>query len=234
MGLGPRSPTPMPDPTRGLPEDPPPITGGLPEDPAPPPEHGGIDKDPTCVVELKGGGGDAAVGAGPDGRPPGLADDGLATVEARGPRPGFDLWDRWKAEPSRAWAAFQLWRDMGPGRTSGGMTKCGFSHKWVAAQKREWKWEDRAAAFDAWNDRQLAIANAQERVEMAKRQAMLGLGMQAMAEAGMAHLDPATFTTRDVTALADVGVKIERLARGVGTENTAIAGELRVTVVDAS
>ncbi len=110
----------------------------------------------------------------------------------------------------------------------------------TASKKRKWsmlyQWSDRAADYDAEQHRLSLKAAERARIEMAERQILLGQNLQGTARLALRRLFDEQgnlrhdLTQREVARLADVGVKIERLARGEPTENVREehSGEVQV------
>lgn len=114
--------------------------------------------------------------------------------------------------------AFIMYRDMGINREIKIVRDIyPTTQNW--ASKFEWR-----IRAEKWDEHLRYIANKaleDEKVEMAKRQARIGVKMQQMAED---TLDAGTVLPQsvgEVAKLAEVGSRIERMARGESTENSA-------------
>lgn len=136
------------------------------------------------------------------------------------PRP----WDRQPGESPAAWAAFQVYRDAGRGRSLAktGAT-LGRTRNAVGLHSARWRWLERAAAFDAWLDRhgQTAAADAVE--AMNKRHAEAASDALAAIVERLKTLDPSELAPRDIAPLLKAAADLERKARGAdgptGTED---------------
>jgi hypothetical protein len=148
-------------------------------------------------------------------------------------------WDQQKNESPKAWAAFILYRDMGPRertlekvesklreqngtatppqpggkkrRPSGGLTAWQSRHRWV----------ERAKAWDQEQDRIGCEARIAEIREMNKRQAKAGLLAQSRAIDKLNKMKPdeiEKLTVGEVVALLREGARLERIARGEPAE----------------
>jgi len=129
-----------------------------------------------------------------------------------------DPWDRQKGESNRAYEAFLMFRDMGVNRERKVVME-------IYPNSQNWSgkfdWTRRA---ESWDDHLRAIAERameQEKTQMAIRQARIGVKMQEMAERTLDARTVVPQSVGEVVKLAEVGSKIERLARGASTENSA-------------
>lgn len=139
----------------------------------------------------------------------------------------FQAWDRQPGETTLSYNYFTVYRDLGPvERTEPAVAK--IIHRAVSvvkSHKQRNNWKARAIAYDTWFELQLREASEVARIEMAKRQAQIGMTMQERATEGLDALDLAVEPDANAIArLATDGVKIERLARGESTENVASKG----------
>ena len=134
---------------------------------------------------------------------------------------GHQAWDRQPGETTLSYSYFTVYRDLGPvERTEPAVAK--IIHRAtsvVKAHKQRNNWKARAIAYDTWFELQLREASEVARIEMAKRQAVLGMTLQERAAEGLDLLDMTLSNPNEVARLAAEGVKIERLARGESTEN---------------
>lgn len=132
-----------------------------------------------------------------------------------------NLWDRRPNETIKAWTAFQLFRDMGAGRTVKAVgVEIGKSDRklyvnWV----RKYDWILRAEAFDAHLEGVKLFAFEQEARLMGMRQARLGVRLQEVGgnrleEFATRHELRETLTAQDTIRLIKEGVEVERTARG--------------------
>lgn len=134
-------------------------------------------------------------------------------------------WEKTPWETPRAYDAFTKYRDMGPKRTVRGCgLQLGLKH-----QCREWSaqhdWVNRAAAFDAAQDRALRTELAEQRTAMLKRHAQVGALLTQKAIERLRDLDVAKLSIRDAIALIETGSRLERQSRG----EPDLRGELAVT-----
>lgn len=130
-----------------------------------------------------------------------------------------DPWDRRAGETSKAFEAFCLYRDMGTDRT------ITIIESEVTQMARNWsgRWEWRKRA-EAWDDHLQALAKKEletAKVEMAQRQARIGVRMQVMAENTLNAGTVLPQSIGEVVKLVEVGSRVERMARGEATSNQA-------------
>lgn len=156
-------------------------------------------------------------------------------------------WDQpAEGETARAFAAFTVYRDLGPTRSLRRAAGLHYRGETPARtrQLETWssrhRWADRVAAFDRWLDAQVIARRREEHLEMAARHAAAGrsalelvadqLGQLAALEAKRLQLlddagdDPDPQLLRPIVPvqslarLLDVGVKVERISAGLATE----------------
>lgn len=144
-------------------------------------------------------------------------------------------WSQRADETSRSFAAFLAYRDLGPSRTlanvcdSGppaGANKVegGRSVGAVRTWSARYDWGDRARAYDDWLDRESVKDQVQQVKDMRRRHAIFGqLAVQKAGER-LREIEGTRLTIREAAILLELGVKIERLARGEVTERIGIEG----------
>lgn len=143
-------------------------------------------------------------------------------------------WDRRPNESDVAWTAFQAFRDAGPTRgihqaagTGAGTAKKRRYEAWSSANQ----WVARAHAYDVYLDQVAQAATAKARADMARRHALLGQDLQAVASKRLKGLKATAENLKgsEVAALAKAGVDIERVATGEPTEikETRVSDESR-------
>lgn len=153
-----------------------------------------------------------------------------------------DAWDKLPGETATAYARFRAYLTMDPalavtnprtgkviraiGRRSVERVAyhLGLNPETLGKSASHWHWKIRADAWDAHLDKVADEAFREEKRTAARRQARLGAKLQTLA--GRAADNLLTQGALDVDAtqlakLADIGVKIERLAHGDSTSNDA-------------
>ncbi len=144
-------------------------------------------------------------------------------------------WERQPGEPDKAWLAFRIFRDIGPKRSYDETARryyapneqAGEAHSGrkksragssIKRWAHEWNWNERAAAFDAYLDREAVAAQAEERREMARRHVKQAKALQFKAIERLANMDPSELGPQDVLRYLVEATKLERLALGEPTE----------------
>ncbi|HSC14600.1 MAG TPA: hypothetical protein VLI71_05750 [Gammaproteobacteria bacterium] len=138
-------------------------------------------------------------------------------------------WERQPEETDSGWAGFVAYRDLGPNERSlaKAALKIGKQKRNLEAWCTAWDWVARCAAFDAWTDRQAKLAELEGVREMKKRQIAMGQAFQGVAALALNKIGaaeksvgpdgkpgPLTLKPNEVKELAELGAKLERLARG--------------------
>ncbi len=145
-------------------------------------------------------------------------------------------WDRLTGEPSKAYAHFCLYRDIGVSRSLRQMASvpgCTSVRRQLNRWSSRWRWVERCQKYDDYTERELRVMQEKDRREMHKRHARIGMlgqsvlikGLEELltrVQAGQEKLAPA-----ELARLMDVSVKVERLARGEPTDNHEVSGPER-------
>ena len=157
----------------------------------------------------------------------------------------IEEWDRQPFESMRAYSYFCLYLDMELLERSVKKIadKVGRSVRMMWDLSSKWDWLKRAEAYDLHMQRLKLAAQEKARIEMAERQAREGTTLQNIAMGGVKNLlDEKGQVRKDVemtpgviARLLEVGVKIERLARGEPTDNVNAdhTGEVKVVRLPA-
>jgi hypothetical protein len=131
-----------------------------------------------------------------------------------------DPWEVQPGESPRAFEAFTLYRNMTP-RHRSLATVCRELYgdsagniRLVEKWSSEWRWRDRAAAWDRELDRRTREAQVQARKDMAERHAALAVEVQTKALDRLMSLTREELSAGDALKMLVEGLKIERLARG--------------------
>lgn len=128
------------------------------------------------------------------------------------------IWERLKGEGTRAFAAFCVYRDLGPTRSMPKATarmgrKATYTRQLEKWSSR-WNWVARAKAYDEHLERLKREASEGKVVEMAERHAELAEALLAKISHRVHALDPELISGRDLSALFKAGVEVERTSRG--------------------
>jgi hypothetical protein len=116
-------------------------------------------------------------------------------------------WDRRDGETPRAYAAFRVFRDLGPTRTVDRVYEHGKSaYRWCT----QWDWHARATA---WDDAQHMIEDA-ERLEairtMHRTHRVAARAAMTLALQALRQLQPEIMTASEVVRLLDIAQRLER------------------------
>lgn len=145
-------------------------------------------------------------------------------------------WEKLPEETNRQYGAFCIYRDMGIGRS---ILKV--AHEWSAgghtSKLKEWSskchWVERASAYDEHIDEIKRARNEEAIIEMTARHANYSLQIQEKAIEALNLIKPEELKPNDLIKWLDIAVKIERLSRGVSTENIKQESEFKEVKTDA-
>ena len=148
------------------------------------------------------------------------------------------FWEKLPREGTKAFAAFALYRDLGPRRS---LAKAAAAHiesistarkadtvkaqfaKWSAA----WHWRQRIAAYDVYLDRRYREGIESEKERFLRARSTIGEMLQAVAltrirggpsphsDSLVEAIDPGTLTFNDVARGIQIGDKLQALALGM-------------------
>lgn len=145
---------------------------------------------------------------------------------------GQDPWEKLPMETPLQFSRFRAYCQLGPRRTLAQVARQhGVGEDGVRKMSAHLHWPLRAECWDREQDRLEDLAFKQEKLQATRRQARLGMKLQALATRGAEnHLATGALdlSPADVARIADVGVKIERLAHDKSTSNEARQGEIRL------
>ena len=128
---------------------------------------------------------------------------------------GADPWERQTGEGPRAWEAFQVYRDLGQGRSiRKAADSLGRSPLHLSELSAKHGWVERAAAWDAELDRLARKAQIAAVKRMRKVHADLGERMLVRAAEALDSIPEDALSAADVCRMVEVGSKLERIARG--------------------
>jgi hypothetical protein len=153
---------------------------------------------------------------------PGKPGDSSSGGGGGGRAPGREAWERRPGESARAYEAFARYRDLPIAersyrRVAQELGKSGaLIARWCSAHN----WTDRAAAWDAEQERQWLAAQQQARRDAAERHIRAGQLAQTKATKALLDLNPEDLSPGELVRVLEAGVRIERdayadvLARG--------------------
>lgn len=141
-------------------------------------------------------------------------------------------------ETARAYRAFEIYRDMGPGRS---LERLAQNLGKTKAAMEQWSvkhgWGERVRAFDAEAARRASAKSLNDHAEVRARQAQLGRMLQAKGAERIAKLNPLEFAPAEAVKTIVDGAKLEREAVGIvpGVSLTGADGEpLIIAILKAS
>lgn len=159
--------------------------------------------------------------------------------ESRRPAKGWadPLWERQEGESDKAYEGFATYRDLGPGRSLAQAaqilhkTKQGTLQPWSV----QWGWVERSSAWDDEADRNQRHRDQEERAiarrTMLKEHTDAGRALIAVGAAALSRFDAqqagaaeriGKIGAAEAARLMEIGVKMERLARGEVTERLEV------------
>jgi hypothetical protein len=140
-------------------------------------------------------------------------------------------WDQQLNESSKAFERFALYRDMGAGRSLRKLAKdLELNPSTLAEISSKNNWQERVAAFDAYIDKASQHNQIVQTRAMKRRQIMLALRAQKVAEKGLKKLlrdlnDDQLLrklTPEGLSKILDIGCRLERLNRDEPERNLEV------------
>jgi len=132
-----------------------------------------------------------------------------------------EIWERQKNESSKAYAAFCVYRDLGPERSLEKVRQNldkPRTRKWLGEWSVKYNWVERAQAYDDYIERKKREEKENAILEMAERHAKLAMAFQQRVAQRLQQIDPAELSPSDMAKWLDIATKLERLSRGEPTE----------------
>ena len=133
-----------------------------------------------------------------------------------------EIWERQPDEGSKAYAAFCVYRDLGPERS---LDKALSKANKKPTNRRHWsrwmekyRWYERAQAYDDYIEKKKREGNEKAILEMAERHVKLAKAFLLIIAQALQQIDPAQLSPSDMAKWLDIATKLERLSRGVPTE----------------
>lgn len=144
-----------------------------------------------------------------------------------GPDEPLNSWEPLPGESSRAYSHFVVYRDYGPQRSlvkAAALADIDIDR--MGQLSRQYDWVRRAQDYDLWVDRKRREAYEGEIQAMARRHIAAAQAAQRIAlqrlegdmENEVVPLNPNAMDAADTARLLELGVKIERMSRGLPTE----------------
>ena len=124
-------------------------------------------------------------------------------------------WERQKGETPRAYEAFAVYRDMGPGRSQVKVgQKLSKNTATIAGWSTKYDWVKRVAAWDAEQDRIARQDQIDEIKKMRKRHTDLASAMLVKAARALQRIPEDEIKAADVSRMVETASKLERISRG--------------------
>jgi hypothetical protein len=134
-------------------------------------------------------------------------------------------WERQFNESRKAFEAFVVYRDMGPRRSQERVAReLGKSAQLMARWSSKWSWVERASAWVDEQDKQLRVSQQEAVVKMNDRHAKLAAALTGKVVEKLQSVSPEEIERTSLVSLSrllEVGVKVERQARGEAGEIVA-------------
>jgi len=145
-------------------------------------------------------------------------------------------WDQQLDEPAKAFAAFRVYRDMGLERSIGDTSMIVFPPREGARKNKivgqiakwasEFRWVERAKAYDRELDRRALDEQVREIVRMNRRHADIARLAMEKGLAKLRNVNPDELSAGDVVRLLGEAIKWERLAMGVHEKSEKLTIQL--------
>lgn len=136
-------------------------------------------------------------------------------------------WDKQEGESDPAWEAFVIYRDLHEARSLVKVAdQLGKSNTLIERWSRGKDWVPRVRLFDIHEDQEQVRLQFRERIKMSVRHANLATALQAKVAERLAAFTPEevlALTPKQIADWLEIGVKVERLARGEVTERVGHA-----------
>lgn len=124
-------------------------------------------------------------------------------------------WERQKGETARAFEAFAVYRDMGPGRSINKTAQALHKNRTTIGEwSSKYEWVKRVSAWDAEQDRIARQKNTEEIKKMRKRHTDLASAMLVKAARALQRIPEDEIKAADVSRMVETASKLERISRG--------------------
>ena len=136
----------------------------------------------------------------------------------------IEPWERQPGETEKAYEAFLVYKNLGPGRTIKAVSeKLRKSYDLFRRWKKRYDWDSRVEAFDRENERAEQLRIQSERAQMVKRHIKLGLAVQGKAIKALEAMDPDELKPGAIRDFLRFGVSLEKETRADVDERTDTA-----------
>lgn len=141
--------------------------------------------------------------------------------------PALDPWERQPGETPKRHSRFLVFRDLGLTRTlAKASEELALSYSHVRALAAEYRWQDRAAAWDAHQQRQYTAEMEEERRKSARDDAKILRIMTGMVGQALPHIQQqvGSMTVMEFTRFVETTMRLRRNLFGDPTETIAVTG----------
>lgn len=124
-------------------------------------------------------------------------------------------WERQPSDTPKSFEAFQIYRDMGKGRTLEKVAKqLKKSMTIIGRWSSKHNWIERVAAWEEEQDRLIRIELTKDIGAMRKRHADLAKSMLIKAAKALQNLPDDEIKAQDISRMVDIATKLERISKG--------------------
>lgn len=133
----------------------------------------------------------------------------------------IEPWERQPGETEKAYEAFLLYKNLGPGRTISEVSRrLSKSRQLITRWSGRYNWRERGEAFDRENERKEQLSIQKARAQMVKRHLKLGMAVQGKAIKALEAMDPDELKPGDIRDFLRFGVSLEKETRADVDERT--------------
>lgn len=126
----------------------------------------------------------------------------------------IEPWERQPEETEKAYEAFLVYKNLGPGRTFTAVSRrLQKSGTLIQRWKNRYNWEQRAAAFDRENERKEQLSIQKARAQMIKNHIGIARSLQGKAIKALEAMDPDELKPGDIRDFLRFGVSLEKETR---------------------
>lgn len=124
-------------------------------------------------------------------------------------------WEMQDSDTPKSWEAFQVYRDMGKGRSLSKVAEqLKKSNTIIGRWSQKHNWVERVAAWEEEQDRLIRIELTKDIGAMRKRHADLANAMLVKAARALQRIPDDEVKASDITRMVDVATKLERISKG--------------------
>lgn len=137
--------------------------------------------------------------------------------------PSTKPWERQKGETEKAFAAFRVFRDMGPDRTITATVKeVGKCRKLIDGWRVKYDWRERVRLYDNDVEKAARAQAVKDRKDMIARHTKLALDVQKKAEEALKALKVSDMAPKDIKEYIKMATDLERLNRDIVEAENAV------------